>query len=135
MKATVAKVSIDRAEGPHDLCIKSEFTSVEDAQKFLASQADTFPGAPGQYPGGYDKHDIVITFSDNELVEFRLDAKFTGHDIMANLRSFLGFYAGLYCPPHMKPADYELFLARDDKSGSSRKADFLDFIATHECGL
>ena len=132
-KATVVGVEIDRAEGPCELCDGvHKFDSLDAAQKFLLSRADTYPAT-----GGYDKHDVTVVFSDGERIELRMDCKAPGCknndlDIMEHLRDFVTFYAGLRCPAHLTRERYEAFLA---ENGADEKADFLKFVETHEIGL
>lgn len=129
-KAT--QITITRAEGPSALCRKPKTFEGPDcwtaARKWLFSQSTTFPKE-----GGYDKHDFVVTFADGETYEGRLDCKHPtcsdpGLNVGAHMLSFLRFYAGEYCPPHMTRERYEQFLAQQEGPSAECK----DILANYE---
>jgi hypothetical protein len=96
-------ITINRAEGPHDLCRKPmTFTGDDcwlDAHAWLFSQGKTFPTS------GYDKHDFKVVFADGEEYEGRLDCKAPSCEdpdlnVARHMREFIEFYAGVRRPVH-----------------------------------
>jgi hypothetical protein len=126
-KAT--KIKITRAEGPHYLCGVSREFEGEDcwrsATRWLVSQGHTFPRN-----GGYDKHDLVVTFEDGEIYEGRLDCMHWDREdndlnVAKHVRSFLAFLAGERCPAHMSAERYASYLNQVGKDATDGARTFL----------
>jgi len=64
--------------------------------------------------GGYDKCDFKVVYEDGEEYEGRFDLKRDhryGENLLGkHMLDFVTFYAGVRCPGHMKPAQYEAFM-------------------------
>jgi hypothetical protein len=129
MAYRIVKVEIERAEGPVVLCTKHEFTTVESAQAHIMAHRSSYPAH-----GGYDKHDVHITWADGEQVEIRMDCanqserSDVDNDLLIadHVRRFISFHAGLYRPPHMSPERYKAILAQ---MGSQEE--YIDFMREH----
>lgn len=98
----VTKVEIMRAEGPNVLVtMKWEvFPTMAAASAWLRSQAHTFPQT-----GGYDKHDLKVTWDDGETYAGRLDCQGLGLedndlDVKQHITSFL---KGIIRPYNERP--------------------------------
>lgn len=134
--ATAAKIPastivIKRAEGPYDLCVARVFSTDETAScwskaaAWLSSQCSTFPAC-----GGYDKHDMTVTFADGEIYKGRLDCKADGSDTdpAEHVRDALAFMAGNRCPAHWSPEKYKAHI----KENLTAAGEALAFLATYE---
>jgi hypothetical protein len=103
------KITIERAEGPCELCTAQTFTGRDiwwQAECWLRGMGDTYPKT-----GGYDKHDLRVEFEDGEVFEGRLDCKHPECDDndlnpAEHVRRFWRFYAGEYRPDHLTPEEY-----------------------------
>jgi hypothetical protein len=69
-KTPAIAIAITRAEGPVRLCRTRTFKTWKNAAAALLAAAATYPAS-----GGYDKHDLVVTFADGETYKGRLDCK------------------------------------------------------------
>lgn len=122
-KIKAKKVTIERVEGPICLCQTAVFDGDECltlANDWLHYQEETYPK-----DGCYDKHDFTIVFQDGEEYEGRLDCKHSSCpdpdlDVARHVREFVEFHAGMRCPPHMTPEEYEKLLRTLDKRGNGR---------------
>lgn len=112
---TATTITIHRAEGPHALCVTTTIKGRNvwaDAAAWLAAMAHTFPER------GYDKHDFVVTWSDGDTYEGRLDcSRFRDLDVAAHVREHL---AWLTAEPR-----HQLVTAE-------QAADAAAYLATHE---
>lgn len=129
-KAT--KIKIVRAEGPHHLCgVAREFEGDacwKDAAHWLWGQSYTFPKN-----GGYDKHDVVVTFEDGETYEGRLDCMHYSREdadlnVAKHVRSFLTFLAGERRPAHMTAERYAAYLGETGDAPEKART----FLAEYE---
>jgi hypothetical protein len=62
-------ISVERLEGPTELCIETEFKSLKDAQDYLNDSVLTCP------KDGYDKFKVSIMFNDGKQYSPRMDLK------------------------------------------------------------
>jgi hypothetical protein len=90
MSKEIVKITVDRAEGLHSECFKTEHSTVEDANKRLGDISMTAPRT-----GGYDKTDVEIFFSDGFSVKSRHDVKYldTDGDVIGHAVRFISFVA------------------------------------------
>jgi hypothetical protein len=131
VKHKIVKVFIERAEGPAYLCKKHEWEgpdSIYAAQIFLNSFQGTYPSR-----GGYDKHDVVLTWDDGATLAMRMDCMALGCenndlDIREHLKMFVGFMTGIRKPDHMPEDRYRKYIEKD-------KDKFIAFAQSHECGV
>jgi hypothetical protein len=87
------RVKVERAEGPIELVGKFEFDSFEAATKYFADNVLSFPKV------GYDKHDVEITFDNDDVLLIRIDAvsrnseyfTLNRHDVKREARGYLKF--------------------------------------------
>jgi hypothetical protein len=130
-KTAAARITITRAEGPHELCGKTKvFEGARcwgAANAWLFGQSETFPAS-----GGYDKHDFVVEFADGEKYAGRLDCKASDcHDpdlnVAEHVRGFIEFMAGIRRPAWMNDAQWERALAQhaDDRPAA------IEYLATY----
>lgn len=90
------KIKVERAEGPIELVGKFEFDSFEAATKYFADNVLSFPKV------GYDKHDVEITFDNDDGLSFRIDAvsrnskyfTLSRHDVKREAARYLRFLTG-----------------------------------------
>jgi hypothetical protein len=96
MKKKATEIRVTRAEGPSRLCVTKTFTGDDcwkHANQWLWSSAFSFPRE-----GGYDKHDVFITFEDGEVYQARMDCQhftcdYPDLDIARHVRRHLLFVA------------------------------------------
>jgi len=128
---TATQITITRAEGPTALCGTPHTFEGPDcwtaARQHLFRQSTTFPAE-----GGYDKHDFVVTFTDGNTYEGRLDCKHASCgdpdlNVANHVRGYQEFYAGTRCPAYMSQERYDEFLSQN---GHSQEAE--DFLANYE---
>jgi hypothetical protein len=130
-KIPAVKITINRAEGPHDLCgHPMTFDGPEcwlDANVWLLRQSRTFPAT-----GGYDKHDFSVEFADGETYQGRLDCKASNCDdpdlnVGKHMRDFIEFMAGIRRPAWMNDMQWARALAQyaDDRSAA------LEYLSTY----
>lgn len=95
------KITLHRAEGPSDQCVKKEFNSFNEANFQLQIWGNTAPKN-----GGYDKVDFTVDFGftdDNgEPVEYsgRFDMVYSGlndsgENLQGQIKNYLKFLGGL----------------------------------------
>lgn len=115
-KIKVARITIKRAEGPSRLCgILKVFQNWEDANRWMFSQASTFPAT-----GGYDKHDFVVTFADGETYSGRLDCKAItcndpDLDVRKHVKDFVLYLSGLQKPDWQTWEQYDKALTGENR--------------------
>jgi len=111
----VKQITIERAEGPCDLCVEKTFTDWDSARSWMYRQGHTFPKG-----GGYDKHDLKVEWQDGTVIGCRMDAKNTheennGLDAVETVWLCVSFYSGIRKPSHMTEEHYKQYLAAADK--------------------
>jgi hypothetical protein len=117
------KIAITRGEGLITECGKTYTVHTwEEANRVLQRMAMTAPDR------GYDKTDFEVTYTDGETYTGRYDLK--RHDVQLgdlgrHIRQICEFNAGLYCPSHMTPEQYQRILDRDKELVKEYKR-FLD---------
>lgn len=156
MKKAV-KIEILRAEGRHDECIKVACTAEKAittgyhgesyerlywiatwatdvwsrANAILASWSHTAPES-----GAYDKCDFKVTYEDGEEYEGRFDLQRMSRggypSIDEHMNAFLACMSGQRKPAHIKPADYERYLAPYRKDGTCERT--AKFMTEYEIG-
>jgi len=128
-KIAVTSVTIVRAEGPSHLCDKPEtFTSLAKATTRLREWSWSAPKAGD----GYDKCDFAIVFANGETYEGRFDLQqnLAGEgSLEQHIQQHVKFYAGLFCPAHMKRARYESYINEIGQQAAS-----LAFLAKYDLG-
>lgn len=109
-KVKAVKITIDRAEGMHHECIKTEHTTWAEAEQRILDIRSTAPA-----DGGYDKCDFKIEFEDGQTYEGRYDAQHTSITdevgLAGHVRSHLEFLSGDRCPAHMTKDEYDRAMA------------------------
>lgn len=108
-KIKITKITIDRAEGPIDWCIKTEHTTWADAEKRINDIRFTVDH------DGYDKCDFKIEFEDGTVYDGRYDAEGMrkgGGGLAQHVRQHLEFISGEGRPYHMNDRDYKNCIAR-----------------------
>jgi hypothetical protein len=129
-KIKVKSITITRAEGPFHLCGKTmTFSGFREARRWLWSQSSTFPKI-----GGYDKHDFVVTWEDNETYSGRLDCKHhtcknNDLDVHRHVLESARFYAG-HKPFHMDQELYDEFMREEEQRCPNIREEFREFIST-----
>lgn len=134
-KVKVKSVWLARAEGRPEECIALVVDSIEAADAVLLRWSETAPGGPGDDLGGYDKCDFEITFEDGEKYEGRYDLVHWSKEMPSLARhvlSFLRFHAGLWCPPHLTPTQYEDALTRFEKFCGHDRDEYVAFLDKYE---
>jgi hypothetical protein len=115
-KIAAVKITINRAEGPTDLCRKPQTFEGSRcwtaANAWLMGQSETFPAE-----GGYDKHDFTVEFADGESYSGRLDCKASDCEdadlnVGAHVRDFIEFMAGVRRPAWMNDMQWARALAQ-----------------------
>ena len=66
----VKRVKVERVEGPCELCVTREFTTIPAANDWLAENSLTAPD-----DGCYDKHDFCIEWEDGQTYDGRIDVE------------------------------------------------------------
>jgi hypothetical protein len=103
-------ITIQRAEGPTDLCTTTVHTSFESAEQRLLTSARTAPKG-----GGYDKHEVTLEWADGSKYGLRVDVK-SIDDEYPNLARYvvneLEFYAGRHKPDRLTEAQYQAIRGR-----------------------
>lgn len=128
-KIPITSITITRAEGPHALCTERSFASYAEANRWLFSNAETFPKG-----GGYDKHDFTVRFRDGAFYEGRLDCKhFDDPDpdlwVGEHIRAFSECYSGRHKPAHLSEESWARFVSRLDPATVAFHAGILDNYA------
>lgn len=70
-------VTIERAAGPHVLCVTKTFPNMTEAQAWLTRQAPTFLS---------DSHDYKLVWEDGYTFEGRFEATPKNHDLAKHIR-------------------------------------------------
>lgn len=126
MKAMVKEIHLERAEGPAQLCGRPEVChTFAAATRLLSSWSTTAPKH-----GGYDKCDVTVVWEDGRSLKTRYDLKHHEveiADLMAHVRSEIGFWSGTHCPSHMTQERYEAFLGSE--MGVRAQPGFADLAA------
>ena len=124
-KIPAVSIAITRAEGPVRLCRTRTFLTWKNAAAALLAASHTYPAS-----GGYDKHDLVVTFADGETYKGRLDCKANGEDCdpAQHIRDALAFMSGNLCPAHWDADKYKAHI----KENLTKAAEAMAFIATYE---
>ncbi len=132
IKIGIRSITIDRAEGKHEECIKTEHTTWADAEaRIIAICTSKDPTLPG-----YDKTDFVIVFADGETYSGRYDAVHPTRDsydgsLAKHVREHCEFCAGLWKPSHLTDEQYERWLAEQEANRAGFKADALGFLTKY----
>jgi hypothetical protein len=134
MKQRIAKVELNRVEGPAAACRAVTFNgpnAMSQAQTYLGAWSDTAPAKDE----GYDKVDFTVTYADGETYKGRYDLVSTGlNDSGETLRqqmwNFLRFIAGLSRPAWMNDTQWNQARRRYEDNGSAQEAG--KFLETHE---
>jgi hypothetical protein len=124
-KIPAVSIAITRAEGPARLCRTRTFKTWKNAHAALLAAVKTYPAG-----GGYDKHDLLVTFADGETYKGRLDCKADGSDTdpAQHIRDAVAFMAGNRCPAHWDAEKYHAHI----KENLADAAEALAFLATYE---
>lgn len=130
------KITIERAEGPTDLCKTRSFEGPDCwsmARSWLHGQSHTYPEK-----GGYDKHDFLVEFEDGHTYDGRLDCKHhncedNDLDVGQHIRHFLEFMAGK-CPAWETSAEFEKKVDMLHKRGNTTREEYKEFLATYSLG-
>ena len=133
-KVAMVSITINRAEGPVDLCIKTTHTTWADADKRLREICLT-----ASKSGGYDKCDFHVVYIDGEDYSGRFDAAHphsSSHELPSlekHITRHLTFLAGIAaCPSHMKQEDYDRITAQREKSVKDGAVAFLSKYALRD---
>jgi hypothetical protein len=113
----VKRITIERAEGPSNLCVEVAFTSWNEASHWMYGQSHTFPKT-----GGYDKHDLTVEWQDGTTIGCRLDAKHIDceHnelDVAERIWQCVSFYSGIRKPSRMTDEQYKAYVALKKPEG------------------
>ena len=127
-KIPAVSIAITRAEGPVRLCRTRTFKTWKNAAAALLAASATYPASSG----GYDKHDLVVTFADGETYKGRLDCKANGEDCdpAKHINDAIAFMSGDLCPAHWDADKYKAHI----KENLSDAAEAMAFIATYQIG-
>lgn len=120
----LSKITINRTEGLALDIGKRDFLSTAEAEAYLRQAATTAP-----FEGGCDACDFVLTFSDGNQYEGRIDLKaehVNGYSIARHVRQQCEFYAGVSKPEGLPQAQYEEFLSKAVRPED--KAQFADWL-------
>lgn len=122
-KPTVVKVEIKWSENTELNKTRPVYRSLREMDLWLGNVAiRTIP----EEQRGYDKTGFVITWSDGETYEGRLDMKRDEYSIREHARNFLTFYSGRARPYHITAEQYKEFLARQKPEEIADAGDWLD---------
>jgi len=126
-KIPVKSIWLDRAEGPNWDLGERTVASFEAADQVLRKWAETAPKG-----GGYNKVDFKVTWKDGETYEGRYDLvreDMLKASLSTHIREFCSFHGGLWCPSHLKRAEYDKYIERQEITpGMPKKAEFLKFL-------
>lgn len=129
----VRSISLERAEGRHEECIKVTVPSWEEAEATMRRWGRTAPGPRG----GYHKCDFIVTFDDGETYSGRFDLTNNGEDQSGNYSihkhalDHLRFMAGVRRPGHMSEADYKRILDDYASVAPTMRKDATDALAKY----
>jgi len=88
------------------------FDDLRDGEKWLRNHA--WQMSPDDI--GYNKHDFIVTFSDGETYEGRIDIKPRQFiNIGKHMKDTVEFQAGLAKPIHLSDEQYQNYLAKTEK--------------------
>lgn len=116
------EIKLTRVEGPTGHCGTRTVTGIAIwavASSVLHGWSHTAPGAPGRYPGGYDKCDFWITFEDGFVYSGRYDLVHFSKEmpnLAKHLRENVEFYSGQKCPAHLTQDAYNDIIASNPPS-------------------
>lgn len=127
LKIAVMTITIDRVEGPSELCTKTTYTTWADAEDRIRRICLSAPK-----DGCYFKISFELVFTDLEQYEGRYDAahpesKAYEGTLAKHIRGHLEFYAGLKRPAHIPEEDYDRIL----KEHSKPTSEYLAFLTTY----
>lgn len=130
------KITIDRAEGPSNLCGPKTFEGPNvwaQAQRCIDEICETAPKT-----GGYDKTDFKVIFADGEEYTGRIDLSHPSYEKrdITNLADHIAqhchFHLGLWRPSHMSVDQYRDFLAQMRRFHPEIDADLRRFSVNYE---
>jgi len=110
------QIRIERAEGPCDLCIERTFDTLDQAQRWINNQRETYPKL------GYDKHDVTITWDNGNKFSIRLDCQhpenkyYDGNNIILNVIQSVNSYINHKDEYELKPDDIIFLMAIKNNS-------------------
>ena len=131
LKKRIAKVIIERAEGPIEYCKRMEFPTLVEAQV----QAYIWGGTAPDKGHGYDKCDFELVFEDGQSYKGRYDLvkgglNDDGKTIQGQVIQFLSYTAGSYHPAWMKDDLWQSTCEDNEKSGEAQFA--REFLEAYE---
>lgn len=132
LKVKALEILVARAEGPHDMCFSAICYSFKAANALLSYNAET-----ASESGGYDKHDVTITFEDGETYEARIDVyhptKEKFERIEDHVRDHCTFYGGLLTaseiPSHLT---WDQYLRFQETISDEQRKDYKHFLDTYK---
>jgi hypothetical protein len=127
-KVPVVGIELSRAEGfVNDSMSRAKVGGWDEANAVLKRWSSTAPN-----DGSYHKCDIWVTFEDGASYRGRYELKHwmvESPDLVSTVHAAARFYAGVACPKHMLPDDYQAFL---DGIGKERRSQYQTLLAGYD---